>query len=71
MSVSNALDRTCHPIRWLTDMTGYVPGTYGHYVENTGNTTLRFLEVFKSEKFEDISLNQVSFFRPDSPMDFG
>ncbi|KAI0347967.1 Bicupin oxalate decarboxylase oxidase [Trametopsis cervina] len=37
---------------------GYVPGTFGHYVENTGNTTLRFLEVFKSDKFEDISLNQ-------------
>ncbi|KAI0091324.1 oxalate decarboxylase [Irpex rosettiformis] len=37
---------------------GYVPASYGHYVENTGNTTLRFLEVFKSDKFEDISLNQ-------------
>ncbi|KAI0684759.1 oxalate decarboxylase [Cytidiella melzeri] len=36
----------------------YIPGTYGHYVENTGNTTLQFLEVFKSDKFEDISLNQ-------------
>ncbi|KAI0346194.1 oxalate decarboxylase [Trametopsis cervina] len=37
---------------------GYVPASYGHYVENTGNTTLRFLEVFKSDKFEDISLGQ-------------
>jgi len=37
---------------------GYVPSTFGHYVENTGNTTLRFLEIFKSDKFEDISLNQ-------------
>lgn len=26
----------------------YVPSPYGHYVENTGNTTLRFLEIFNS-----------------------
>ncbi|KAK0462357.1 oxalate decarboxylase [Desarmillaria tabescens] len=37
---------------------GYVPAAYGHYVENTGNTTLKFLEIFKSDRFEDISLNQ-------------
>ena len=27
---------------------GYVPTPYGHYVENTGNSTLRFLEIFNS-----------------------
>ncbi|THH00073.1 hypothetical protein EW026_g2385 [Hermanssonia centrifuga] len=27
---------------------GYVPASFGHFVENTGNTTLRFLEIFKS-----------------------
>ncbi|KAF8650595.1 hypothetical protein AX16_005180 [Volvariella volvacea WC 439] len=37
---------------------GYVPASMGHYVENTGNTTLRFLEIFNSDRFEDISLNQ-------------
>ncbi|KAF9456571.1 oxalate decarboxylase [Collybia nuda] len=37
---------------------GYVPATMGHYVENIGNTTLRFLEIFNSDKFEDVSLNQ-------------
>ncbi|KAK0475424.1 oxalate decarboxylase [Armillaria novae-zelandiae] len=37
---------------------GYVPAAYGHYVENTGNTTLRYLEIFKSDRFQDISLNQ-------------
>ena len=26
----------------------YVPTPYGHYIENTGNTTLRFLEIFNS-----------------------
>ncbi|KAF9449762.1 oxalate decarboxylase [Macrolepiota fuliginosa MF-IS2] len=37
---------------------GYVPASMGHYVENIGNTTLRFLEIFKTDKFEDVSLNQ-------------
>jgi oxalate decarboxylase len=27
---------------------GYVPFAMGHYIENTGNTRLRFLEIFKS-----------------------
>ncbi|KAL1949387.1 hypothetical protein VTO73DRAFT_8268 [Trametes versicolor] len=36
----------------------YIPASYGHYVENTGNTTLRFLEVLKTDVFQDISLNQ-------------
>ncbi len=30
----------------------------GHYVLNTGDEPLRFLEVFKSSYFADISLNQ-------------
>jgi oxalate decarboxylase len=37
---------------------GFVPFAMGHYVENTGTTTLRFLEVFKSSYYADISLNQ-------------
>ena len=36
----------------------YVPTAYGHYVENTGNTTLRFLEIFNTDRFEDVSLAQ-------------
>ncbi|KAH9481877.1 Oxalate decarboxylase OxdC [Psilocybe cubensis] len=36
---------------------GYVPATMGHYVENTGNSTLRFLEIFNTDMFEDISLS--------------
>ncbi|PSR88464.1 hypothetical protein PHLCEN_2v5144 [Hermanssonia centrifuga] len=31
----------------------YIPASYGHYVENTGNTTLKFLEIFNTGK--DIS----------------
>ncbi|KAI0926153.1 hypothetical protein AcV5_008685 [Taiwanofungus camphoratus] len=28
----------------------YIPASYGHYVENTGNTTLHYLEILKSGK---------------------
>ena len=37
---------------------GYVPFAMGHYIENTGNTRLRFLEIFKSSYYADVSLNQ-------------
>lgn len=37
---------------------GYVPFARGHYIENTGDSRLRFLELFKSNHFADISLNQ-------------
>ena len=37
---------------------GYVPFAMGHYIENTGTTPLRFLEVFKSSYYADVSLNQ-------------
>jgi oxalate decarboxylase len=37
---------------------GYVPYAMGHYIENTGSGPLRFLEVFRSPVYEDVSLNQ-------------
>lgn len=37
---------------------GYVPFAYGHYIENTGSDSLWFLEIFKSDSFSDVSLNQ-------------
>lgn len=37
---------------------GYVPFAMGHYVENTGPAPLRFLEVFKSGTYADVSLDQ-------------
>jgi oxalate decarboxylase len=37
---------------------GFVPFATGHYVENTGTVPLRFLEVFKSSYYADVSLNQ-------------
>jgi oxalate decarboxylase len=37
---------------------GYVPFAMGHYIENTGRDLLVFLEMFKSDHFADMSLNQ-------------
>lgn len=37
---------------------GYVPFAMGHYVENLGEEPLRFLEIFRSAYFADVSLNQ-------------
>ncbi|HXX13503.1 MAG TPA: oxalate decarboxylase family bicupin [Candidatus Eremiobacteraceae bacterium] len=37
---------------------GYVPFAMGHYVENIGDEPVRFLEMFRSSYFADISLNQ-------------
>ena len=37
---------------------GFVPFAMGHYVENTGGTPMRFLEIFKSSYFADVSLDQ-------------
>ena len=36
---------------------GYVEKSLLHYVENTGDTDLVFLEMFKSDHFEDLSLS--------------
>ena len=37
---------------------GYVPFAMGHYVENTATRPLRFLEMFKSSYYADVSLDQ-------------
>jgi oxalate decarboxylase len=37
---------------------GYVPFAMGHYVENSGDEPLRFLEMFRSSYYADVSLNQ-------------
>jgi oxalate decarboxylase len=37
---------------------GYVPSNAGHYIENTGDTDVVFLEMFATDIFKDVSLNQ-------------
>ena len=36
---------------------GYIEKTLPHYIENTGTTDLSFLEMFRSDHYEDISLS--------------
>ena len=36
---------------------GFIPQVCGHYIENTGNTDLVFLEILKADLFADVSLN--------------
>lgn len=36
---------------------GYIPKTLPHYIENTGDTDLIFLEMFKTDTFMELSLN--------------
>lgn len=35
---------------------GYIPKSLGHYVENTGDTDLVFLEIFKTDRYQEVSL---------------
>jgi len=37
---------------------GYIRRSRPHYIENTGDSDLEFLELFKSDKYQDISLAQ-------------
>jgi oxalate decarboxylase len=43
---------------------GFVPRNMGHYIENTGTTKLQFLELWRTAKFEDVSLRQWLAFTP-------
>lgn len=55
-----AAEGTANTFDFQAGDVGYIPAAYGHYVENTGNTTLHFLEIFKTDTFQDVSLSQVS-----------
>lgn len=37
---------------------GYVQKTLPHYVQNTGDTDLKFLEMFKSSSYQDLALSE-------------
>ena len=37
---------------------GYVQHTLPHYIENTGSTDLKLLEMFKSSRYQDLSLSE-------------
>ena len=37
---------------------GYVPKAMGHYIENTGSEPARYLEMFRSDRYADVSADQ-------------
>jgi oxalate decarboxylase len=37
---------------------GYVQKTLPHYIENTGKTDLKFLEMFRSDQFQELALSE-------------
>jgi len=48
---------TARTIDFRAGDVGYIPQTLGHYIENTGDTDLVFLEMFKTPRYQDFSLN--------------
>jgi oxalate decarboxylase len=48
---------------------GYVPISNPHYIENTGDSDLVFLEMFKSSEYEDVSLGEWMAHTPHLLMD--
>ncbi len=48
---------------------GYVPISNPHYIENTGDTDLVFLEMFKTKQYQDISLAEWMAHTPHLLMD--
>lgn len=51
-------DGTARTFDYRAGDVGYVPFATGHYIQNTGEESLWFLEMFKSDRFVDVSLNQ-------------
>jgi oxalate decarboxylase len=53
-----AASGTARTFNYRAGDVGYVPFAMGHYIQNTGHQSLWFLEMFKSNRFADVSLNQ-------------
>jgi oxalate decarboxylase len=53
-----AADGTARTFDYQAGDVGYVPFPMGHYIENTGDEPVRFLEMFRSNRYADVSLNQ-------------
>ncbi len=59
-----AADATAGTFDYQPGDVGFVPRNMGHYIENTGTTKLQFLELWKTDKFADVSLRQLLAFTP-------
>ncbi len=53
-----AANGTARTFNYRAGDVGYVPFAFGHYIQNTGEQSLWFLEMFRSDRFADVSLNQ-------------
>ncbi|ALF10961.1 oxalate decarboxylase family bicupin [Parageobacillus thermoglucosidasius] len=53
-----AANGTARTFNYRAGDVGYVPRAYGHYIQNTGDQSLWFFEIFKSDRYADVSLNQ-------------
>lgn len=51
-----ASEKRANTVDFAPSDVGYVPRSFGHYIENTGKDTLRFLEVFANGQYADVSL---------------
>lgn len=47
-----------HTTNFNANDVGYVPSNAPHYIENTGDTDMVVLELFASDRFEDVSVNE-------------
>lgn len=59
-------DGTARTFDYRAGDVGYVPFATGHYIQNTGAESLWFLEIIKSDRFKDMSLNQWMALTPKS-----
>jgi oxalate decarboxylase len=59
-----AADATAGTFDYQPGDVGFVPRNMGHYIENTGTTKLQFLELWRTDRFADVSLRQLLAFTP-------
>ncbi|KZT58050.1 oxalate oxidase [Calocera cornea HHB12733] len=55
---SFAASATARTFNYQAGDIAYIPPAYGHYIENLGNTTVKYLEIFNTDIYQDISLTQ-------------
>jgi oxalate decarboxylase len=59
-----AADATAGTFDYRPGDVGFVPRNMGHYIENTGTAKLQFLELWRADRFADVSLRQWLAFTP-------
>jgi oxalate decarboxylase len=60
-----AANGTARTFNYRAGDVGYIPRAYGHYIQNIGDQSLWFFEIFKSNRYADVSLNQWMALTPE------